>query len=276
MNRLLPLVLVLASLSSCVPASEELPPAGAFGFVTDPSPAARGEPIVTSDGWTIRIETLALNVGVMATPSDMSSGRYYGSSEAFRIDASQSVQVFTRSLPLGPASGSISLTNNYLYEGSSRRSNSNAEVVGLSPEVNARFEVRADASTYPPSTYSPGNGPSVLLIARAERAGRVLQIDLSLDVYASTSGPSASGDVLANTLTAAPVHVVAEALFTDVLSRVLLFDDLAAADLDHDGRLTGQELAAGRVVCGDCSDVRPTTQTLFDTFRERCGGLLVP
>jgi hypothetical protein len=264
--------------AACVPASEARPPAGAFGFVTEPSPATRGEPFVTSDGWTIRVETLAMQISVSAKPADGSGPYSYGRSDTYRIDASKSAEVFARELPVGAATGTLGLASNYIGDGSFRRSES-TEVIGLSPELDARFEQPADGTPYE-TTYGSRNGPSIVLVAQGERDGRIVRLDLSLDVYSSASPSGASGEVVANGLTSASVHVAAEALFHDPGSTSLRFDDLAAADRNGDGRVSGQELVdpanstTSCVVCGSAGSTQTTT--LFEIFRKRCDGLFVP
>jgi hypothetical protein len=275
------MVLGVATLAcvACVPASEPLPPAGAFGFVTEPSPATRGEPFVTSDGWTVRVETLVLQIDVSATPQD--TRRSSRRSETYRIDASQSAEVFARSLPVGPARGTIGLASNYIGDGSYRYED-RTEVLGVSPEVNARFQVPADGSSYSTGTYRSTNGPSLLLVARAAKEGHVVQVDLALEIDGQDSGASA-GEVVANGFTAAHVHVFAEALFTDASTGMLRFDDLAAVDDDHDGRITGQELVSTgtSTSCPGCNTSSsgvggPSGTSIFAAFRQRCDGLFGP
>jgi hypothetical protein len=50
---------VAAVMVACVPAGASVDPRGATGAVMTPSAATRGEPFVTKDGWTVRIDELA-------------------------------------------------------------------------------------------------------------------------------------------------------------------------------------------------------------------------
>ena len=49
----------VAALTSCVPSGASFDPRGATAAIMIPSAATRGEPFVTSDGWTVRIQELA-------------------------------------------------------------------------------------------------------------------------------------------------------------------------------------------------------------------------
>jgi hypothetical protein len=128
--------------------------------------------------------------------------------------------------------------------------------------------VPADGSSSSTGTYRSTNGPSLLLVARAEKEGHVVHVDLALEIYGQDSGRS-SGEVVGNGFTAAHVHVFAEALFTDAKTGMLRFDDLATIDDDHDGRVTGQELVAYGVS-------GPYGTSLFDLFHQRCDRLFGP
>jgi len=264
--------------AACVPASEASPPAGAFGFVTEPSPASRGEPFTTIDGWTIHIQTLALQVNVSAMPDAEGSGRgYYGSSELYRFDASQPVEVFTRAIPAGRASGRISLMGDYLANTDFEASSDDDErlnVIGLSPVVSARFHARSDAvSNLDGSIYT---GPSMLLALRAEKGGRVITLDVTFDISSGFSNESmAAGDVPDDALVTTPVGVVVEALFEDETTQALRFDDFAFADADGDGIVSGIEITLlGCTRCGEESTGR--SKRFFETLRARADRILVP
>jgi len=248
MNRFVTAAAATACLvcAACVPASEAAPPAGAFGFVTEPSPATRGEPFVTRDGWTVRIERLALQVSVMAFPVDDRDYYRYGSSDTYRFDASKSVTVFARAVPTGPATGTMRLTGYYGYGRNS--DDERTEILGLPPEVNARFGVAADARQYS-GDYVSYAGPSALLVVRAENAGRVIVVDLTLALSSYYSEQEHLGrEVVADALVTVPASIVAETLFMDESSRDLRFDDFAAADANGDGRVSGQELSAANLL----------------------------
>jgi hypothetical protein len=249
--------------ASCVPASEALPPAGAFGFHTEPSPASRGEPFVTSDGWTIRIEKIAVQVNVSVSSENNSSGRYYGGSSTFLFDATQVVDVYARAVAVGPATGNVNLTGSYLGDGrrpeDDEDEDERTEVIGLSPEARARFRAPADAHQSSGS-YGSYSGPSMLLAVRAEKAGRVVAFDLTLGVHSGYAESKATGEVRKDALVTVPMGIVAEAFFFDDKTRDLRFDGFAAADADQDGIVTGPELGS----------------VLFQQVSSRGAAILVP
>lgn len=249
--------------SACVPASEPAEPAGAFGFTTEPTPATRGEPFVTTDGWTIRIETLALQLQVTATSRAPSREDGFGSAsgygyDEYRLLASQPAQVYSRALRVGPAEGGVSLSSGYV-SGDGKVYDEDTENIGMSPELIARFRRSADAAyDYGGSSVA---GPSLVLVARAERAGRVVVVDFGLAASVSTflegnsrfpgeQPPRATAVVQQNALVTLPLIIAAEALFVDGqrpddpagTPAKLVFDDFAALDEDGDGRVSGAEI----------------------------------
>jgi hypothetical protein len=241
------LLVATLACASCVPASEELPPAGAFGFHTEPSAASRGEPFATSDGWTIRIEKIAMQVNVSVSSTGDSRGRYYGGSSTFLFDATRVVEVYARAVAVGPATGNVNLTGSYLGDGrrpeDDEDEDERTEVIGLSPEARARFRAPADAHMSSGS-YGSYSGPSLLLAVRAEKAGRVVAFDLTLGVYSGYTERNASGEVREDALVTVPMGIVGEAFFFDEKTQDLRFEAFAASDADHDGIVTGPELGA--------------------------------
>ncbi len=248
------------TVASCVPASEAAPPAGALGFVAEPSPATRGEPFVTSDGWTIRIEQFVLQVRVSTSSKERGAKRpQTDSSETYRFDARKTTGLFARATPAGLASATLRLDGTYIDSG--KTYDADTEVLGVSPEVNARFRVRSDA---PRSDYAWPYGPTMFLTLRAKRADRVVIIDLALLLDGGTDPFDApERNVVADTLVTMPIAIAAEALFVEDETRDLRFDDFAAADVNDDGILTGPEL--GAAVCRSCEG----RQRLNDKVRGR-------
>lgn len=247
-------LVALAALAACVPASEALPPAGAGGFATQPSPATRGEPFTTEDGWTVRIEKVALSCWITASPPFGSySGRRYGSG-GWLFDASQPVAVYAPEISVGPAIVDIALRGNYVYVGRDN-SRDSRRILGVAPEVVERSnappdEGFEDAYFGDDLRYPAGDGPSVLLALRAERAGRVERMDLALGIsaYPSSSGRRLAIDIFEDTVITRPVGVNVEELFRDSKGR-LAFDEFAAADTDGDGVVTIAELKSARTTC---------------------------
>jgi hypothetical protein len=226
--------------ASCVPASEAAKPAGAFGFHTEPTPASRGAPFETDDGWTVHVELLALQLQINATSSRAQlQESFSGDSVQYRLRASERADLFGRGLDVGIADASVSFGRTYIGNGSDEEDS--IENIGLSSEEIVRF--RAPAEAAPTYSYRANAGPSIVLVARGERAGRIVRIDLTMEPSSSLY-VEASGEVQANALTTASLVVAAEALFTSTTGGKLVFDDLAAIDANHDGVVTGAELGA--------------------------------
>jgi hypothetical protein len=269
-------MLTLVASASCVPASEPADPAGAIGFVTEPTAATQGAPFLTDDGWTVRIEVLAVQLHVSASTSggEGFTGGYSGDYAEYRFGASERTEIFGRGLDVGPASATVSLGGGYV--GDDFGGDDRVETLGLAPEIVARFrrptEVTRAALSYP--TYSAG--PSVVFVARAERAGRVVRVDFTIDAssYTTSGQPTITGDVRADAVTLAPLVVAGEALFTDDSSGRLAFDDFAAADGDGDGIVTGADVSATSTLRLGGSTT-PPRQGLADELYERAGRLLV-
>lgn len=269
------LTAAFAGVAACVPASEPAPPAGAFGFVTEPSPASRGEPFVTRDGWMVRIAKVALQVSVTGRSVDTSKRNAYGSYETYRFDASKSIELYARAIPTGPATGGVSLSGTYLD--SSSKADANVEVAGLSPETSARFQTRPDVS--PSYTgYRSYSGPSLLLAVRATRAERVIAFDLTFDVFSFANPSDRSNpvrDVREDELVTVPLTIAAEVLFKDEGTLALAFGEFAAADADSDGVVTGPELSGASCSSGVLDAEVPARQCLADRVRNRAGSMFI-
>lgn len=269
-----PFVLALA-VAACVPASEALPPAGAAGYTTEPSAAARGEPFVTSDGWTVRIQELVFQASVGATPLsrddiDDPYGGSYGGSELYRWNARDRVDLFTPGLRLGDWSVSVSLRGLYRYGGKDDNYDDRLVSYGIDEALAFRFRpVESGQRSYV-------EGPSFLVIARGEKAGRVVTLDvaLSADVTFSSTSLPYSGPRLAvreDSLTSAPLRVAGEVLFSSGLG----FEAIASADADGDGRVDEAELAGVTTRCCGLGNT-PTKTTLADALAKNAGGALQP
>lgn len=250
--RLASLGAVIA-IAACVPASDALPPTGAGGFATQPSPATRGEPFTTEDGWTVRIEKVVLSCWINTSPPSGSyNGRRYGSG-GWLFDASKPVALYAPEVSVGPAVVDLSLRGNYVYVGRDNNRESR-RIIGVAPEVVERSnappdEGFEDAYFGDDLRFPAGDGPSVLLAVRAERAGRVERMDLALGItsYSFLNGRF-SVDIVEDTVVTRPLGVRIEELFRDGKGRIA-FDELAAADTDGDGTITIAELKAATTTC---------------------------
>lgn len=225
----------LGACAACVPASEELPAAGAAGFETVPSAQTQGATFTTSDGWNVTIEKLVVQLSVSASPLSLG----YGSSEPYVFDAQKPARIFARALPVGPARVSATLYGRYIgYDEDDYFDR--VERINVDDETNARFNRLPDEGQDTP--YTPG--PSVVLTAKAERDGRVVTLDMALNVTTISRGPIDFGspvDVREDELAALELPINAETFFP-------AFDDIADSDADGDGEVTARELEASRAL----------------------------
>jgi hypothetical protein len=276
------LAFVLATVvDSCVPAGEELAPKGAAGLVTEPSPAARGEPFVTDDGWNVRIDKLALlaRVSASGTDDDDDDPKYMWNGAA-------RVELLVRAVPVGPSSIAVAL------QGAGRRfRGSGIEVptyqnLGVEPSLEARFRLPEDVIRTGVPGAGPVPGPSVVIVARGEKGGVVVVLDIALSSHPpSASAPNASApnmakpnvDVRANDVTFTYLGVAAERLLAvdPSTGRGAAFQPIADADArgDGDGHVTEAELRA--VACSECPD--PSAEgghTLLDRITILAGQML--
>lgn len=267
---------VLAPLA-CVPASEAPPPAGAAGFVTEPSAAALGEPFTTADGWIVRIDTIHLQAIVTATPvggADHPDTWYGGGlSDSWLIDGSKPALMYARELAPGGWRVEAQLDGSYVstYYDSDF---DNVVNLGLSKGDEARFRRFADVGYghfgQPGATTGPG--PSVVIVLHAERDGRTIDLDLSFGGGAAPSaGSGAARRVRANAVDAGPLGVQPERILGNPWSGGLLFDPIAAADADGDGHVTAVEVMAAPPPAASAEQSR----TLGDVLVLRCNGILV-
>lgn len=235
MKHLLAVGLLGGCFAACVPASEELPAAGAAGFDTVPSERTKGEPFTTGDGWTIRIERLFIQASVAASPA----GRGYGSSEPYVFDAQRPARIFARALPVGAATMNIALYGRYISDGDYE---DRVERINVDDETNARFERLPDEGQ--DSGYTPG--PSVLIALRAERDGRTVTLDLALNV--TSTGPRSFDESFGIAVDVREDDLASVELPIDAAVFFPVFDDIAASDADGDGTITANELEASKVL----------------------------
>jgi hypothetical protein len=268
----------LVALAACVPPTEELLPAGAAGFRTAPSPAARGEPFTTVDGWTVRFDKLIVQATVEARGGEPS-----GTPEDYRWNGAAPAEIFVRALPEGPWLVSASLSGLYGVvlspQGHLVLDPGVDELVvklGVDERDNARFRAAANNAVH--------SGPFVLVVARGEKGDRAARFDLALGPPLGTGGlgwhPDGAApplvEVRRNTLAWAELPVTPERILDDG------FDEIAAADRDGDGIVTAAELAAVETdvsICPGCPppppDVPPLpTLTLLDKLARNAQRIL--
>ncbi|MBX3225804.1 MAG: hypothetical protein KIT84_30495 [Labilithrix sp.] len=252
--------LALLVLGACVPATEELNPRGGVVARLSPSAETAGTSFTSVDGWTVTIERFAVRASVSAQVLRVESDRPYGYGGGGypRILApNDACELKLTAMSPGPAAAYIELRSRYAeYEPLAGES-----LCGIDDDLRERFDRRADGSSRYEASF-PGefeyrSTPSLVLLARAEKAGRALRLELGLD--AELYGPTKAGlvpvTIVANEGAPIRVRVDAAALFVPPERRgqQIRFDDVAAADADGDGVVTGGELADVDLV--DCEPV---------------------
>jgi hypothetical protein len=208
---------------------------------------------------------------VRASSSDSRVGRGgSGDFAEYRFASNVRAEIFARGLAVGPATAHVSLGGSYV--GDDYDSENRAENIGLPPEVVARFGRVADAEL--PSPYPVYSGPSLLLVARGERAGRVVVVDFTLGAASYDERATAVGEVHPDALTVASLSVVGEPLFGDTTGGPLAFDEFASADADGSGVVTGAEIVAtARLTLGGLGGGE--VAGLFEKLHERAARVLV-
>jgi hypothetical protein len=250
-------------LAGCVPPIDEPNPAGAAGFVTEPSPASRGEPFTTDDGWTLRFDELVLLATPGATPNadlDLENEPFMSGWDPVRWNARDRVQLFARGLRVGPWRVYALLQNAEPPHHGEMRFVADQ---GVDPALARRF-LEPTGPIADLSFRSFESYPAAIIVLQATKGGRSVRLDLGLSrgrpssrILDSFSGPVI--EVKANALALEPIMVSAERLFRDEDDDRLEFEPFAAADAsgNGDGNITRDELEAARV-SGRPEDVLPT------------------
>lgn len=261
-------VFVFAWLVACVPASEPRPPAGAGGFVVEPSPAARGEPF-ESDGWTLTVEKLVIRayVGIMETEP---SGCVYGANgEPYLFDGTKRAEIFHPGAPVGPSCVNLALAGRY-FSSDGTSYDEDTTVIGVEPADVRRFGAPSDQGS---SDSQYGSGPSILLVVRGQRGAVRVKLDLALDVtkglgWVSDDQPlrnlSSIVEIRANELALAKLDVTPELVF----SGDFRFETIASADVDSDGVATADELRSLPLPTND-HGMYPDARTFLDVLALR-------
>jgi hypothetical protein len=258
---------LVVALTTCVPAGTDENPHGGAGIVVRPSPASRGQPVATTDGWTIFVDRLAVLASVSLQDA---SGGYTSQQALYMFSAASDQELVIRALPAGPVRIGLGLTGFENEEMEASLADPPA-MHGVDPDVVARFERTPD--TVDPdatgrgyreidggyessSTAGLGFGPVVVIAAHAEKAGRIVTFDVSLG-QPETGGKRADAlTVRSNTLTTLDVPLDVEALFTNEAGAIV-FDDIAAADVDGNGQVSPDELRRLNVPpCPGCTEAQ--------------------
>jgi hypothetical protein len=259
-------LVAIAGIIACVPSSEEVYPRGAVNVIATPSAGTRGEPFMTSDGWTIRVSAMVLQtlIGGQGPPPNMISN---GAVHLFH--ASKRQEFVIPRIDEGAAKALLSLTSLGIGPDYARipgyYSGANRDV---EPSLIARFAKLADDEDPSPpeddpstpefdesTTVATENGPALLLTGQAEKEGRVIRFDFTLQ--ASFVDAELPVKVNRNVLNDVVVTIAVEQLFNrktrcrigrqpilvgQPRTTELMFDEVAAADKDGDGVLSPAEL----------------------------------
>lgn len=241
------------ALLSCVPSTEDADPRGAAGFSLLPSPATRGEPFETSDGYRITIDRIVVNALCVAE-SDVTreEGTFDGSSEQTILDAAYGEPFYTPAVPAGMATVRFAFVQTAVLPTVDRDPIVQAGARPYAYRFREAADVAIDYGTVDPGFHF---GPSLLVVFHAEGHGKTIAADLTFESYGGPDiSPTPHVDVQANALAVFPLHVTAERLFVAQSSDLPFgaadvdqtphFADLAAADANGDGQLTGAELTA--------------------------------
>lgn len=246
------LVLSLAALASCVPATEELAPRGAAGVVLEPSPAARGEPLLTSDGWTLRFEALAIVAWVGAVSV---TGGEAGSSSFVMWNGAHRAESIVRALLVSSYAVDVRL-GSLLFDPTEAEA---PDVVALSrahgvaADLATRFLRRPDNATSSVSSSDTSAarleaGPALVFVLRAEKGDQVRVLDLALAPGDLSLDRGVEVAVRANDVVFVQMQVAPERLFQTASGATLPFQPIADADRDGDGRVSVPELREERDV----------------------------
>lgn len=269
--------LALASVVfACVPASEKHPPAGAGGFVIEPSPGARGEPFTTRDGWTITIDKLVVRARVSVNPTVSNNGTYTQErNEAHLFDGSKQAQIFTPGVDVGDARISAALDSRSIFFGPGSDYKEDLDIVNVGSEDVARFEQAADQGLQGGSGYFYGSGPSVLLELHATKAPRTLSLRAAISTGYGSFDDRGAGVVIPireDDVSYAQLDVRPEAVFDGSLFGFVPFEALLGADANGDGVVTGEEL---RLAAPPTPANRGGTETLLDALATQLGSRLL-
>jgi hypothetical protein len=239
------------ALVACVPASEKRPPAGAGGFAIEPSAAARGEPFVTTDGWTIMIDKLIVRATINVTPAPFVNNTNWGSEDYHLFDGSKQARIFLPGIPVGAFLVRADPYSEYLVAGRpaggllANSYHTELDVVGVGPADVARFAELSDEGLNTDSTPTYGASPSVVLALRGRRGDQQISVSVAEGstgsyVHSLDQGDAPRIDIVANELVLATLHVTPELIFGPDFG----FTPLVAADRNGDAHITGDELRA--------------------------------
>ena len=269
------LLWLAATLCACVPTSAESEPKGAIGYTVTATPASKGAPLQTEDGFVITIERLVvdLSVGVSVRQGTRTTSAP-GKDNGLIFPSTTSATIFARAVPVG--SWSVAL-----YFGSRFAAGDlgTAEVstLDLLADEQQRFATGADGSSI---RGEPRWKPNLLLVARGTRGARTTRINLAFYIGGGFGRQREGTSVVrANELVTSPATIRGEKLFASPLGPAR-FESFEQADRDLDGVLTAEELDDGSISNAEQeeaqeSDGVPNVRTLAELVMHRAATALL-
>ncbi len=267
---------------ACVPTTEDKDPRGAAGVSIEPGPAARGEPFVTPDGWTVRFERLGLLAMMTATTAED------GQSAFLLWDASTRAETYRRAFSAGPCRVAIQLEAFVASTRAERQIDAFVDRSPIDATLERRFRALPDNDRMALADFGDfRSGPGIVFTVRGERAGEVVTMDLALtpSLEFLSRGHATQITVVADDVRYAQVRIAAERLFEGEAT----FERLALADRngDRNGQISARELASVRagesveVTSAVCDDEDPFLEdyvecrTLLDALASQADQVFV-
>ena len=238
------------ALGACVPAAEETDPAGGADVTMVPSAATTGVPFQTPDGWTVTITHVALRAMAGDSVTDPTQGNDYaggGYGPWGVVAVTPECHLRVTGAGAGDVASIAILTAsvfpNYI--------DTPLPPCGLDAATLKRFEELADqAST---DTTSPVL-PNLIIAADAVKGDRHITISAAMNLAAASPQNTAFVVIEANAGAAVRFPVNAETLFIPAEDYGVSMDEIAAADANADGIVTGVELDEATEDCVASTD----------------------
>jgi hypothetical protein len=257
----------------CVPDGAPVEPRGAIGITTDPSPATRGEPFTTQDGFKVTIRRLIVFAMFNAVPPN-ARGSIDGevAERLFLWNASNPRRaeekiLILRAIPVGDRSLRYNLQGRgkFIIEGAERSFYLNVDVDKATEDRFRQPPEGIEDIALDPE--SPPMQTGMLLTARLENEKNQTTIDLDMTLLGQGERNTQQiVNVAASALTPATWKIFAERFFAEG------GQDIANADTNHDGRVTGQELRAATITNPETGE----EDTVLNRLSVHTGEIIVP
>ena len=269
------LLVLAAALYACVPTTDESEPKGAIGYTVDATPASKGAPLQTEDGFVITIERMVvdLSVGVLFRQGTLTtSGPVEDNGLLF--PATTSATIFARAVPVGSWSVSLQFGSRF---GQGDQGKSEVATLDLASGEAQRFAAAADVAS---RRSDPPLQPNLLLVARGTRGSRTTRFNIAFHIWdVFLQAREGTRVVRANELVTSPAKLRGEMLFSSPTGAVR-FASFEQADRDLDGVLTVEELNRGAISDAEveeaqAGDVVPRVSTLAGLVMYRAATALL-